>query len=286
MRPFDYYKPKDFQEAIALLSQEGKKTFPVAGATDLIPMARDERWLPDIVVDIKALPGLRELKLIDEGLYVGAAMTMNEIAASPLVKSTWDVLAQGASSVGHNQVRNRATVGGNIATSSPAADTPPSLLVLEAIVVVRGPEGERRIPITEFFLGPRRNALKKGEIIVGLILPTPPEGAVGSYHRISRRHGADLAIVGVAVLAYPKAEGFGWRVALGAVAPTPIRVPQAEATLSAAPGKPDEAVISQAIQEAVAASRPIDDIRATAKYRREMIATLMRKAIEDVLEKL
>ncbi len=293
MRPFDYYQPQDFDEAFKLLTMPDKVVMPLAGSTDLIPMVRDERWSPDVVVDIKELPGLRDIKLVAGGpgcgecegecLYVGAAVRMSEIARSPLVNRHWGVLAQAAGAVGHEQVRNRATLGGNMGTASPAGDTLSALLVLEAEVLIKGAGGERCIPVTKFFLGPRKTALRQGEIIVAVLLPPLPEGSAGSYERLSRRRGADLALVGVSALAVPHAGGYQWRLALCAVAPTPIRVPEAEAVLSAGH---DAVALERAAQLALAASHPIDDVRATAAYRREMVVRLTRRALQHVVEQL
>jgi CO/xanthine dehydrogenase FAD-binding subunit len=293
MRPFDYYQPESFDEAFKLLTMPDKVVMPLAGSTDLIPMVRDERWSPDIVVDIKELPGLRDIKPVAGGpgcgvcegecLYVGAAVRMSEIARSPLVNRHWGVLAQAAGAVGHEQVRNRATLGGNMGTASPAGDTLSALLVLEAEVLIQGAGGERCIPVTKFFLGPRKTALRPGEIIVAVLLPPLPEGSAGSYERLSRRRGADLALVGVSALAVPYAGGYQWRLALCAVAPTPIRVPEAEAVLSAGH---DAVSLEQAAQLALAASHPIDDVRATAAYRREMVVRLTRRALQHVVEQL
>ncbi len=294
MHQFDYYKPKDFDEAFELLMQPGKNVIPLAGSTDIIPMVRDERWLPDAVVDIKDLPGLRDIKLVDSGplccagqtaqcLYIGAAARMNEIAHSPLVQQYASVLAQAAQEVGHQQVRNRATLGGNMGTASPAGDTLSALLVLEADVLVKGKDEERCIPALKFFLGPRKTALQPGEIILGVQVPPLPEGTVGRYLRISRRKGADLAIVGVSVMAIPADGGYQWRIGLGAVAPTPIRVPEAEEILATGH---DEATVENAIQATLAASRPIDDIRATAAYRREMVVQLTRRALQDIVAQI
>ena len=185
--------------------------------------------------------------------------------------------------MGNEQVRNRATLGGNLCTASPAADSAPALLTLEANVVIRGAAGERRVPIAEFFLGPRKTALHKGELLVGVIIPAPPVGAVGTYVKLSRRKAGDLAIVGVAALAYPHNGGYSWRLALGAVAPTPIRAPEAEATLNTGH---DEAAIEYATKCAFDACCPIDDIRASAEYRKAMVSRIARRAIEGVLEKL
>ena len=292
MRPFDYYKPNDFDEAFRLLTLPDKVVYPVAGATDLIPHARDDIWQPDAVVDIKALPGLRDITVEGlepccgcgpgECLYVGAAVRMNEIARSNVVRAHWDVLAQGAASMGNEQVRNRATLGGNLGTASPAADSAPALLVLEASVLVKGPDGDRSIPIDRFFTGPKHNALKKGEIIVGVLIPKPPDRTVGVYEKLSRRKGGDLSVVGVAVLASPHNGGYRWHVALGAVAPTPIRSPEAEGILNTGF---DETRVDEAAAAAYGCCCPIDDIRASAEYRQAMVVNITRRAIRAVVEK-
>ena len=297
MQPFDYYRPKDFDEAFKLLTLPDKVMYPLAGATDLIPHTRDGAWKPDGVVDIKGLPGLRDLTV--EGLepccgcapgdclYVGAAVRMNEIAHSALVRSHWDVLAQAAAAMGNEQVRNRATLGGNLCTASPAADSAPALLVLEASVLVKGLAGDRSIPVDKFFAGPKRNALKKGELIVGVLIPQPPVGSAGVYEKLSRRKAGDLAIVGVAALASPLLPGdvpeVRWRVALGAVAPTPIRSPQAEAILNAGY---DDAHIDEAAAAAYGCCCPIDDVRASAAYRQMMVVNITRRAIRTIVSKL
>lgn len=297
MQPFDYYKPDNFDEAFKLLTLPGKVVYPLAGATDLIPHTRDEVWHPDAVVDVKGLPGLRDITVEglepccgcapDACLYVGAAVRMNEIARSDVVCSHWGVLAQAAVSMGNEQVRNRATLGGNLGTASPAADSAPALLVLEASILAKGPEGNRSIPIDKFFAGPKRNVLKKGEIIVGVLVPKPPEGTVGVYEKLSRRKAGDLSVVGVAILAAPlltgEEPGVRWRIALGAVAPTPIRSPQAEAILNEGH---DDAHIDEAAAAAYGCCCPIDDIRASAEYRQMMVVNITRRATRAVVGKL
>jgi len=293
MQPFDYYKPKDFDEAFKLLTLPNKVMYPLAGATDLIPHTRDGAWRPDGVVDVKGLSGLRDLTV--DGLepccgcapgaclYVGAAVRMNEIVHSALVRSHWDVLAQAAAAMGNEQVRNRATLGGNLGTASPAADSAPALLVLEASVLAKGPEGNRSIPVEKFFAGPKHNALRKGELIVGILIPKPPAGSVGIYEKLSRRKAGDLAVVSVAALAYPHNGGFRWRVALGAVAPTPIHSPQAEAILNAGH---DATHIDEAAAAAYGCCCPIDDVRASAEYRQMMVVNITRRAIRAVVQQL
>jgi carbon-monoxide dehydrogenase medium subunit len=294
MRRFDYYKPTTFDEAFKLLTGPGKTAMPLAGATDLIPKTRDAVWAPDVVVDVKALPGLREIRVEElvpccgtapaACLYVGAAARMSEIARSEVVHSHWDLLAQGAAAMGNAQVRNRATIGGNLCTASPAADTAPALLALEADVQIQGPDGMRCVPITRFFRGPGQTVLRRGEIVVGLLVPRPPEGAVGVFRKLSRRKAGDLSVVSVAALAFPAADDptrYRWRIALGAVAPTPIRSPQAEAILNQ--GGLDEERIDEAAAAAYGCCCPIDDVRASAEYRRAMVVNITRRTIKRVL---
>ncbi len=293
MQPFEYYKPKDFDEAFRLLTLPDKAMYPLAGATDLIPHTRDGVWKPDGVVDVKGLPGLRDLTVEGlepccgcapgECLYVGAAMRMNEIARSALVRSHWDMLAQAAAAMGNEQVRNRATVGGNLGTASPAADSAPALLVLETSVLVKGPEGDRSIPVEKFFAGPKRTTLKKGELIVRILIPKPPAGSAGVFEKLSRRKAGDLAVVSVAVMAYPHDGGYRWRVALGAVSPTPIRSPQAEAVLNEGY---DAAHIDEAAAAAYGCSSPISDVRSSAEYRQMMVINVARRAIRAVVQQL
>ena len=293
MRTFDYYKPQTIEGAIELLSMPDKVVFPLAGATDLIPNVREDLCAPDAVVDVKGLPGLRDIKTEclepccgcgpSGCLYVGAAARMNEIARSDLVKSHWDILAQGAASMGNEQVRNRATIGGNLCTSSPAADTAPALLTLEADVLIAGPGGERCVPVGDFFTGPKRNVLTTGEFVVALVIPQPPDGAVGGYEKLSRRKAGDLSIVGAAALAVPHKGAYRWRIALGAVAPTPVRAPDAERILNAGH---DADAIEAAAQSAFDACRPIGDVRSGAEYRQAMIVNITRRAVQNVVEKL
>jgi len=283
MQPLDYYHPKDYQEAFKLLTLPDKAVYPLAGATDLIPAHRESLWKIDVVVDIKNLEGMHDLHETPDGLYIGAAVRMNEIAESTLVRSHWDVLAQAAFSIGSEQIRNRATIGGNMCTASPAADTPPALLVLDATAIIRSPQGERRLPVQDFFVHVRKTVLRKGELLVGVIIPKPPSGSAGSFAKLSRRRGSDLSIVSVAVGAFPQNGGYTWRIAMGSVAPTPIRVPEAEAVLST--GYDDETIL-KAARAASAAAKPISDIRSSEAYRRQMITKMTMRAVREVAASL
>ena len=293
MQAFNYCRPTSFDEAFRWLAKVDQLVVPVAGATDLIPRIRDGLLRPDVVLDIKDLPDLRALKRIHGGpasvnsgtsdLYVGAAVRMNELARSELVSSHWGVLALAAASMGNEQVRNRATIGGNICTASPAADTAPALYALEAAVCIKGPDGDRTVPIADFFAGPRKNALHRGELVAGLSIPQPPEGSIGHFEKLSRRKAGDLSIVSVAVLAVPANPSYRWRLALGAVGPTPLRSPESEAILSAS--LTDEA-IDRAAASAYGCCCPISDIRSGLEYRQAMVINLTRRAIREVIARM
>jgi len=283
MQPFDYYLPKDFEEAFEFLSLAEKTVVPLAGATDFIPTFRDGHWKADAVVDIKKLPGMLDIKETTSGLYIGAAVKMGDLVCSPLVRSGWGLIAQAAETVGSPQIRNRATIGGNICTASPCADTPPALLALDAQVILRSTTGKRIVPITEFFTWVRKTVLAKGELVVGVILPKLPAGSCGSYIKLSRRRGSDLSLVSVAALVIPSGQGYTWRLALGAVAPTPIRVPAAEEILSK--GHTPE-LIEKAAQAAADTARPISDVRSSERYRKLMVVNMTKRAINETLIKL
>lgn len=293
MQPFDYYRPTSFEEAFQLLTQPGV-VIPIAGATDIIPQTRDQRRRFDAVVDVKALPQMRELGTEhvtpccgctpDTCLRIGAAVTMNQLARSDLVRRGWPLLVDAAASMGNEQVRNRATIGGNICTASAAADSAPALYALEAHVLIRGPDADRSLPIDRFFAGPKQNALRRGELVVGLLVPRWPEGTLSYHEKLSRRKAGDLSIVSVAVACVPNPDGsYAWRVALGAVGPTPVRSSKSEAILT-------EATDAEAIDRAAAAAYgcccPIDDIRSGVAYRQAMIVNLTRRAIQSIAARL
>lgn len=284
MQPFDYVKPHSLEEACALLIEHDGDARPMAGMTDLL--IRIERGFlhPKIVVDVKTLPGMRDLLVVRNGdLRIGAAVTMNKVALSPLVRDSWPLLAEACQSVASYQLRNRATLGGNICNASPAADNVPALLCYEAVVHLFGPDGERRLPLSEFITGPGRTALKRGELLTGITVPLPARGAAGKFLKLGRTAVGDISLMNVAVLGWPNNElpsGAQWRIALGAVAPTVIRAPEAERLLAA---DTSPAGVEAAAHAAAAAARPIDDIRTSAAYRRDMVRVLTSRGVEQVL---
>jgi CO/xanthine dehydrogenase FAD-binding subunit len=285
---FDYIKPATPQEVPRLLRKSDGQARLFMGGTDVFVRMRDGFITPRILIDVKHLPGMREIKFTKRnGLTIGPAVDMNSLARHPAVKNHYPLLADALHSVASYQLRTRATMGGNLCNASPAADTAPAALVLEAMMVLHGRRGERCVPSTEFFLGPGRTAIKPGEFLLRIEIPPVPKGAVGRYIKLGRNALGDLAIVGVAVLGYPdkKAKsGYRFRLALASAAPMPIRAPEAEAILAGAPLTPD--VIEAAATAAMETARPIDDVRSSAAYRKAMVKNLTRRAVVAVASAL
>ena len=285
---FDYIRPSSPQEVTKLLLKSKGDARLFMGGTDVFVRMRDGFFAPKYLIDVKRLPGMTDIKFTKRaGLSIGAGVDMNTIARHPAVIEDYPLLVQAIESVASYQLRTRATMGGNLANASPASDTAPAALVLGANLVLHGRRGERIVPISEFFLGPGKNAIKPGEFLLRIEIPPMPKGAAGTYLKLGRNAHGDLAIVGVAVLGYPdkKAKsGFSFRIALASVAPKPIRVPNAEAILSASPITPD--VIQSTADAAMDTAKPIDDVRASARYRKAMVRALTRRAIETVMDRM
>ena len=285
---FDYIRAETAERAIDLLREKGAVARILMGGTDLFVQMRNGNLAPDILVDLKKLPGMDAIAYSKTaGLTVGAAVTMNALARKPDVLKHYPLLGEAAESVASYQLRNRATVGGNLCNASPAADTAPATLVLEADLTVIGPKGERTIPALDFFMGPGVNALEAGEFLARINIPKQPKGWKGRYLKIGRNAGGDLAIVGVAVMGYPDKDApsdFRFRIALASVAPTPIRVHEAEKILAQSPIS--ETVIKNAAEAAQRASTPIDDVRASARYRKAMVKELTRRGLIEVWSQL
>ncbi|MBN1201298.1 MAG: xanthine dehydrogenase family protein subunit M [Anaerolineae bacterium] len=281
---FDYVRASKPDEVCDLLLQHGDNARLLMGGTDILVLMRDGVLAPKILIDVKHLPGMTTISFDPAGgLRLGAAVSMNTMTAHPAVKQHYPLLAEAAQAVASYQLRTRATMGGNLCNASPAADTAPAALVLNARCVTWGPDGERIIPVGAFFRGPKQNVLMPGEFLAFIDVPIPPPGWVGRYIKLGRNAGGDLAIVGVAVLGYPDANaasGCRFRIALASVAPTPIRVPEAEAILANMPITGE--TLERAAPAAQAAARPIDDLRGSARYRKAMTRNLTRRALDDV----
>jgi carbon-monoxide dehydrogenase medium subunit len=288
---FDYVRARSAAEVVDYLLEHGEAARLLLGGTDLFPALRDDMIRPKVVVDVKHLPGMRDIRYgEDAGLVVGAAVTMNELARHPAVQTRYAVLAEAANSVASYQIRNRATLGGNLCNASPCADTSPATLVLEAELVLQGPDGERTVPAGEFFTGPGQTVLGAAEFMSAIRFPPPPVGAVGRYLKLGRCKSGDLSLVGVAVLGYRNGAvsnagaTFEARIGLGSVAPTAVRAPEAEAILATNP--PGEDAFAQAAEMAMAAASPISDVRGSADYQRSMVRVLTHRGLQQVWARL
>ncbi len=273
---FDYRAARSVEEAIASWAKKPGAAY-LAGGTDLLPQMRTGRRAAKRLIDVKRLKELGGIRgLEDGGVAIGAAVPLAEIESHPAVIRAFPLLAECCRAVGAPPLRNRATMAGNVCNASPAADTAVALLGLEASVVAAGPGGRRSVPISAFFTGPGATALVPGELVVEIVLPGASAGVKGSYLRMARRRGMDLATLGVLVARSGNGGPPAYRVALAAVAPTPLRVAKAEALLN----RRGAGAAAEAAEIARAACYPITDIRGTAEYRREMVGVLTARGLK------
>jgi carbon-monoxide dehydrogenase medium subunit len=284
MRRFEYHEPANLEEASALLVRHGAEASLLAGGTDLLVEIKEHvRW-PKHVVNVKRIPGLAALEYdARDGLRFGALVTAREIETSPVVLEKYPGLAQAARELGSIQVRHRATVVGNICRASPSADTLPPLIADGASVRIHGPAGGRTVALEDFFTGPGKTVLAPGELVTEVVVPPPAPRTGKHYIKHGRRKAMELATVGVAVALTLEGDACREiRIALGAVAPTPIRARAAEAALR---GRGlDAQAIAAAARIAQGECRPISNVRGSAEYRREMVGVLAARAIERARE--
>jgi aerobic carbon-monoxide dehydrogenase medium subunit len=279
--PFDFYQPTSLQEASRLLRENGPGGRFLAGGTDLVIAMKEKGLVPRYIVDLKRIAGLSGIREHGDGsVAIGALTTMREIEISPLIIAKYPFLSQSAAEVGSIQIRNRATVGGNMANATPSADVAPALIALNATAKSVGANGERTIPLEEFFRGPGQTVMSTDEILTELTIPKTGPRLVGEYIKFSPREMMDLAYVGVAVackLGASDKKCEGVRIVLGAVAPTPLRARRAEAALE---GQVlTEALAEKVGQIAAGEAKPISDVRSSADYRRAMVGSMTKRAL-------
>jgi CO/xanthine dehydrogenase FAD-binding subunit len=271
---FDYCKPRTLAEAVALLARHGAAARVLAGGTDLVGWLREATVAPEILVDIKGLTELGGITERNGTLAVGALVTFSDLLASEPARWQLPLLIEMAKQVGSVGIRNRATVAGNICSAVPCCDSGPVLLVHEARVRVTAARGERTVPIAEWFAGPRRSALAADELVTSLEIPIPAGDHGAAYVKLGRYRGEDLAQASVAVLALPERE---YRIAFGAVAPTPVRAPKIEALLRGRDLEPE--ILAEAQGLVSAETAPISDVRASREYRALMLPIMFEHAI-------
>ncbi|MEW5864139.1 MAG: xanthine dehydrogenase family protein subunit M [Pseudomonadota bacterium] len=278
--------PRSLQEALEIL-RAGEVTV-LAGGTDLMPQSHSGKLpLARVLMSVRRVPELQGITETEGTIRIGAATTIRELRASGLVRGRLPILWQACDRFASDQVRNAATIGGNVCNASPAGDTLVPLLVLEAqAVLVSKPDGaieERRLPLAEFFLAPGRTRRQPEELLRAIEVPTPPANFVSEFYKFGTRPALDISAISI---------GFGAvreggvlrqvRIALGAVAPTPMRASRAEAALEGA--APDEQALAAAAAAALEETRPISDVRASDWYRRELVRNMLPRVVRHACE--
>ena len=282
---FEYFQPETIEEACSLRSEYKEKAKVLAGGTDLLVKMKQGTERPGYLVSLNRIGHLRYIGYDDrDGLRIGALVTLSDLAASSVISQKFSILGQAVRTIASRQIRNQATIGGNLCNASPAADTAPALVGLGSQAIIAGLTGERVVLLEEFFSGPGRTVLRSDEILTDIQVPSPLPYTGGAYLKLSPRE-KDLATVAVAAIIILDLEGRACqdaKIVLGAVAPTVIRSSKAEGVLK---GKVlEEDVIEGSAQMASQEAQPISDIRASAEYRREMVTVLTKRAIKQALE--
>lgn len=274
-----YLEPATIAEGAALLKQYGMDARLLAGGTDLIPRLKNRQLKISTVIGLQSIPELMKLEETETELNIGAMVTLRNIQRSDYLKNCLQVISESAGHVSSMQVRNIATLGGNICNASPSADTIPALLVSDAIVNIDGAEGPRKIALVDFFTGPGKTVLKEGEIVVGFSIPRTAEFTGGSYQKFAIRGDTDITIVGAGSRLDLDKNGKieSARIALAAVAPTPIRLVKVEEMLAGK--KMGEKLAIEAGEMAAEMCSPISDQRGSAEYRKEMVRVWVRHAL-------
>jgi len=281
---FEYFRPKAMGEAFALLEQHGEEAKILSGGQSLIPMMKLRLARPAYIIDINEIPGLRYVKEEDGYLKIGGLTHEADLEASALIQSKYPIILDTASLIADPQVRNMATVGGNLAHGDPANDHPATMLALNAQVIATGSHGQRAIPVKDFFLSLFTTALQHGEILTEIRIPIPPARSGGAYFKLERKVG-DFATVGVAAQVSLDSNQACERAGIGLtnVGPTPIKAKKAEEFLR---GKTlDEFHIKQAARLAVEDARPSPDLRGPAEYKAGMVKELTRRALTRARER-
>ena len=285
MRRFDLALPTTVDDCLKAMAGHGPDVKLVAGGTDLLPQLKNSLLKPALVVD---LSGVKELRAIERdaggGLRIGAAVTARELELDARVRAEYPAIAESAALVGSIQIRNLATLGGNLCNAAPSADMAPPLIALEAEAVIAGPKGRRRVPLATFFQGVRRTVLRPDELLLELVVPKPALRSGGNYLRHTPRRELDIAVVGVASqLTLTDGVCAKARIALASVAPTPVRAMEAEHALEGQPLTSER--IEAAATLAVSAASPISDQRGSAEYRRHLVRVLTRRTLTTARER-
>lgn len=287
MAVLDYVAPATVDEAVAVLKQHGQSARVLAGGTDLIVQERERRRDVGVMVDVKSIPELTQVTIgADGSLKVGAAASCASLYRNPEIQKRFPALVDSASLIGGIQIQSRASLGGNLCNSSPAADSIPTLIALGAVCEIAGPGGRRSVPVEEFCTAPGRNVLGDGEMLVSLTFPAPAANSGAAFERFIPRNEMDIAVTNAAANITLSADGSKFesaRIAVGAVAPTPLFV---KAAGDALVGQPVNAeTIEKAAEAARAAATPITDMRGSVEQRKHLAAVLTRRVINKAIER-
>lgn len=300
----EYYRVKSTQEAINLKRQYGEKAMYIAGGTDVIVGIKNKKWNPEVLISLNEIPGLSYIKEENGYIKIGALTTHRQIEKSPLIERKVEALMDAVKNLGSVQIRNVATIGGNLCNAAPSADTAPPLLVHNAMINLEGPEGQRSLPLEEFFLGPGKTSKKEEELLIEITIPVPPKTAKSAYWKHTRRSALELPIIGVALYLDVELGDYGrlqkvfdspdltWddglralneseifckelRLALGVAAPIPLKIKDLDGIVK---GKRlNDQVFSEVIELALQKAQVRDSWRGAAWYRKEMIRVLTKR---------
>ena len=280
MKAFDYFRPSSFEEACRLVSQSNGRSKVLAGGTDLLVQIKQERLHPNALVSLRDVPGLSFIRVeSDRGVAIGAMTPLRAIETSEEILKRCRAVSEAASWIGSVQVRSRATLGGNLCNAAPSADMAPILIGCGATTILSDGQTDRSIPLEDFFTGPGQTALRDGELMKEVHIPSPPRSSFGTYLK-AYRSSMDIAVAGVGLLViFESKSGVcrDLRLVLGAVAPTPMRARKSEGTATGQ--RLDDELIEKVSQMASEEARPISDVRSTASYRRTLVAVLTRKTL-------
>jgi len=281
----DYRSPGSVQETVALLAAHDGAAHVLAGGTDLLVKLRGGFVAPELVVDVKAIPQLRQIESDARGFRIGAAVSCAEIGEHAALAAAWPGVVEALNLIGSTQIQGRATPGGNLCNASPAADSVPALIAAGAVCEVAGPDGVRDVPVENIVTGPGRTSLRRGEFVVNFRLARPRPRSGDAYLRLIPRTEMDIAVVGVGVALCLDEAGLCTqaRVGLGAVAPTPLLVSEAANALIGT--RVDAAALNGLAAAASAACKPIDDKRGTVAYRIKVAGVLARRAAQIALDR-
>ena len=278
---FDYYAPETIDEACKLAAELGEGAMFLAGGTDLLIKMKRKHLEPKAVIDIKKISGLDEITFDSEkGLTIGPTATITTIENHPVIKEKYPAIAEAAHATANVQIRNMASISGNLCNAAPSAENAPVLMAMGAQVTLTSTAGTRTVPLDQFFLGPAQTVVKQGELLTAINVPVPPKGSGAAYQHISARGKVDISAVGVGVMLIMNGDICeDARIFLGAVAPVPMMAVKAQDVLKG--NKITEELLQTAGLEASKEAAPITDMRATAEYRTLMVAVLTGRAIDE-----